>query len=277
MVQPQPTTVSTQFNFTQAGPFTVGTAPTNAVFSGGIALDGKWIIEDGETGIVIFSAPTRLAEFSVEGLEPAATAALFTKAGLPNLFRKTTCGVSGESVGDDDAAFGALMYMRGTFSDPEFSTSEETQFYNTGNGILQAEFEINAVQVHRYKIADAAWDDDLQRKTEDKLDPGDTLPLVGAGLGAADGELEVTEAGCYNFTWDINDSENETLTMTKVNLDSGGGGPALPLGNMQGTDRMSCLDKRLLANSTCFTRFLPEDKHMGFHNTYRENEVVPTD
>jgi hypothetical protein len=80
------------------GSFSVGTSPYNAVFSGGISTDGQWIIRDGDTGVITFTTPTRDVEFTVEGLTPAATASLFAKAGLPDLARKTTCGVSDQGL-----------------------------------------------------------------------------------------------------------------------------------------------------------------------------------
>ncbi len=83
VVQQQPVTTSTGFDFVQLGTFSVGQSPTNAVFSGGVATGNQWVIQDGETGVVTFSTPTRNTSFTVEGLTPAASAALFAKAGLP--------------------------------------------------------------------------------------------------------------------------------------------------------------------------------------------------
>jgi pullulanase len=223
VTQELPQTISTGFDFTALGSFSVGTSPDNAVFSGGIATNGEWIIRDGDTGVVTFTTPTRDVEFTIEGLTEAATAALFAKAGLPNLSRKTTCGVSDQGL-DNSEALGQEVFMRGGFNDwGNPSPPDEFLFINFGEGVYQAEFEIVAGE-YNYKIGSAGWEVERATDPDDVLEAGDTQPLVDPGPGGPEGKMNVAEDGCYNFTANYSDAEAPTLTMTKVTLDDGGGG-----------------------------------------------------
>ncbi len=221
--QQQPVTTSTSFDFVQLGTFSVGQSPTNAVFSGGVATGGKWVIRDGDTGVVTFSTPTRDVDFTIEGLTPAASAALFAKSGLPRRLSKATCGVTDQ--GNDNAdALGRDMFMRGGFNDWGNPTpSAEYLFVNFGGGIYQSEFAMTAGE-YNYKVGSAGWEVERATTPDDVLEPGDTQPLVDPGPGGPEGVLNVPADGCYNFAIDFNDVENATITMTEVILDGDGGG-----------------------------------------------------
>jgi hypothetical protein len=50
----------------------VGSSPGDREFLGGLTRNGKWIIRDGTTGLVVFASPPRQVEFDLEVPEPAA-------------------------------------------------------------------------------------------------------------------------------------------------------------------------------------------------------------
>ncbi|MGD8977984.1 MAG: pullulanase-associated domain-containing protein, partial [Gammaproteobacteria bacterium] len=222
VVQQQPVTTTTGFDFIQLGSFSVGDSPTNAVFSGGVATGGAWVIRDGDTGVVTFSSPTRDTSLTIEGLTPVVSAALFAKAGLPRRLSKTTCGVTDQG-NDNSEALGQNMFMRGGFNDwGNPSPTDEFLFVNFGDGIYQAEFEMVAGE-YNYKVGSAGWEVERATSPDDVLEVGDTQPLVDPGPGGPEGVLIVPEDGCFNFSIDFSDVENATMTMTQVDL--GGGGP----------------------------------------------------
>ena len=113
-VQQQPIeTISTDFDFTDTGTFTVGDAPANAAFSGGTATDGAWVVRAGETGTVVFTTPTRDLSFDAT---VAGVGAVFAKPVLQRVIRKTTCGLTDQG-NDNSEAYGQEVFMRGGFND----------------------------------------------------------------------------------------------------------------------------------------------------------------
>jgi pullulanase len=133
---------------------------------------------------------------------------------------KTECGVGSQGL-DDGEAFGGQLFMRGGFSDwnplPDFA------FYNFGEGIYQAEFELTG-GAYQYKIAQAAWDQFDRTVAGQETVPGPTLPLTDPGPGGPNGNLVVPNSACWNFAIDARDIANLTLRVSEVDL-SGGEGP----------------------------------------------------
>ncbi|MDH3916105.1 MAG: hypothetical protein OES37_08090, partial [Chromatiales bacterium] len=132
VIQPQPVTVTTGFDFTATGTFTVGESPANATYTDGVATGGFWVIPDGETGVVTFTSPTRDLSFTVEGLDPNSAAARFAKSAFVGAARKTTCGLEDQGL-DNSEALGQEMFMRGGFNDwGNPSPPDEFLFINFG-------------------------------------------------------------------------------------------------------------------------------------------------
>ena len=249
VVQKQPVTTSTGFDFVQLGSFSVGASPTNAVFSGGVATGSQWVIRDGETGVVTFSTPTRNTSFTVEGLTPAASAALFAKAGLPRALSKTTCGLADQG-NDNSEALGQNLFMRGGFNDwGNPSPTDEFLFINFGENIYQAEFDMAAGE-YNYKVGSAGWEVERATVPDDVLEVGDSQALVDPGPGGPEGVLNVPADGCFNFTIDFSDAENPVMTFTEVVLDGddggGGGGGQETCGvTDQGNDNAEALGQNM--------------------------------
>jgi len=227
-VQQQPIeTVSSDFNFTATGTFTVGDSPANATFTGGVATGGMWVIPDGQTGVISFTTPTRDLSFTVEGLDANSAAARFAKTALPGAFRKTTCGISDQGF-DNTEPFGTEMFVRGGFNDWPALPAAPQNFVNFGDGTLQAEFELTAGE-WEFKIASPGWD---VQYAPDPATQG-TLQAGGPALTMEDtapvgpnGSMNIPAEGCYNFLLNVADPAAPTIALTEVEI--GGGPPAAP-------------------------------------------------
>ncbi len=214
--EPPVVTNTSGFDIDTTGTFVVGQSPETASFSGGLTRNGKWIIRDGDVGTVVFASPARQVDFEMETSPLEGGGAKSSTMGLG----KTTCGVGSQGL-DDGAAFGGQLFLRGEFSD--WNAEPEFGFYNFGDNIYQAEFQLSAGE-YSYKIAQSEWD------IFDRIVAGeDTLPTFtyvtsDPGPGGPNGNLVIPSDGCWNITLDATDTDNITLVVTRVELDDGGGG-----------------------------------------------------
>ena len=217
VAQQLPTQNTSGFDVDVTGTFVVGTAPETATFFGGLARGGKWIIRDGDIGTVAFASPTRQIDFEMETLPLAS--GLGPKLATGGL-GKATCGASSQGL-DDGEAFNGQLFMRGDFSG--WSALPAYAFYNYGNNVYQAEFELAAGE-YSYKIAQADWDQFDRIVAGEDTVPNITYVTSDPGPGGPNGSLVLPSDGCWNITLDATDTENITLIVTKVNLDDGDGG-----------------------------------------------------
>jgi pullulanase len=134
---------------------------------------------------------------------------------------KTVCGVGNQGLNDGEA-FGGQLYMRGGFSD--WAPRPANAFYNFGEGIYQAEFELAGGE-YQYKIAQQAWDAFDRTVLGEPTVPGPTLPLSDPGPGGPNGNLVLPKDACWNFLIDARDLGNLTLRVSEVDLSGGGPGP----------------------------------------------------
>jgi pullulanase len=215
VLQPQPVTNTAGFDLDVTGTFVVGSSPETASFSDGLTRNGKWIIRDGTTGLVVFASPPRQVGFDLEvpalapvaALRPAATTVLATAA----------CGIADAGL-DNGEAFGGQLYLRGGFND--WAPRAEWGFINTGDGVYQLEQQF-AAGAYGYKIAQQAWDVFDRAVLNEDTVPGNTFTLSDPGPGGPDGNLVIPSDGCWNITLNATDVANITLVLTPV---SGGGG-----------------------------------------------------
>ncbi len=224
-----PQTTTADFSEDGAGSFVQGTSPFTASFDNGVRTGGVWLVQEGTTGVVRFTTPAREVDFTVtRNPELSAAAALFAKAASPfATFRKTTCGVSDQGL-DNGEAFGASVFARGGFNDWANPPVPESQFFNFGGNIYQAEFEVVAGD-YEYKVATSDWDTYARAADPTPIGSAVTLDIEGE-FGGANGTISFAEDGCYNFTLDATDPALPVLTVTEVILDDGstppgGGGP----------------------------------------------------
>jgi hypothetical protein len=126
---------------------------------------------------------------------------------------KTVCGVGHQGL-DDGEAFGGQLYMRGGFSD--WAPRPANAFYNFGEGLYQAEFEL-AGGDYQYKIAQQAWDQfDRIVLGEDTVPGPVRCHSVDPGPGGPNGNLVVPKDACWNFLIDARDLGNLTLRVSEV-------------------------------------------------------------
>jgi len=160
--------------------------------------------------------------FTINAADPSAATVTLTKVTLDSGGGgKETCGVTDQGL-DNTEPYGSEMFVRGGFNDWENPTGAPYNFVNFGDGILQAEFELTAGD-WEFKIADQGWGVQRAPAVDDILNVDGTANLVVPGA-FDNGTMSIPEDGCYNFTINAADPSAATVTLTKVTLDSGGGG-----------------------------------------------------
>jgi hypothetical protein len=138
----------------------------------------------------------------------------------PAAMRKSTCGVTGS--GDPAEAYGAEIFVRGSFDDWADPPTAGSRFENMGGNVYEAEFAVTA-ESYDFKVASADWSTaDFTADGTIALDASTTL-LPGAGLGNSN--IVIPADGCYNFRLDTTDTAAPVLTVTEVELDGGGPPP----------------------------------------------------
>ncbi|HSW32820.1 MAG TPA: hypothetical protein VLH36_04305, partial [Steroidobacteraceae bacterium] len=145
---PPPVTVTETFNFEAPNSFfVVGTPPTHARFSNGLAEDnGAWIIPSGQTGVIEFGTPADAVKFSSKDNFSATSAA---SAGA----QKGTLLPSGSQK--VDPPFDTAMYVRGSIAG-DWAVLPENQLQEVSDNVLAVTIPIEAGD-YQFKVADAGW------------------------------------------------------------------------------------------------------------------------
>jgi glycosidase len=145
---------------------------------------------------------------------------------------KTECGVTGS--GDPTEAYGAEIFVRGSFDGWADPPNAASRFENMGGNLYEAEFETDAGS-YDFKVASADWSTaDFTGDGTIMLDVPVTL-LPGTGL--ANTTIEIPAAGCYNFGLDVTDPGAPILVVGEVEID--GGQP--PAGEVDLVERLTLL------------------------------------
>ncbi len=213
---PPPVTVTETFNFEAPNSFfVVGTPPTHARFSNGLAEDnGAWIIPSGQTGVIEFGTPADAVKFSSKDNFSATSAA---SAGA----QKGTLLPSGSQK--VDPPFDTAMYVRGSIAG-DWAALPENQFQEVSDNVLAVTIPIAAGD-YQFKVADAGWQGPTNCGGSDNPTP---IP-VGAAftLGCSNGSqnlaITIATAGDYKFTFDVTGADKTAPKIT-VARDTGGGG-----------------------------------------------------
>ena len=108
-------------------------------------------------------------------------------------------------------AFGAPVYVRGSFNGWAEPAVEGDRFAETGPGTLTARVGLTPGEPISYKIASADYG--VERVVLGGPTLLDTSQLI--GLPSGNGTLTVEEAGCYEWTIDVTDPEVAYLTVSK--------------------------------------------------------------
>jgi len=213
---PPPVTVTETFDFlAPAGDFVVGTPPTHARFSGGVASgNGAWIVPKGKTAVVDFGTPADAVKFSTKDAYTAAAAAAAAaaeKIKLPSASQKV------------DPPFDVAMYVRGQVRG-DWAVLPENQLLEVSDNVLAVTIPIEP-GTYNFKIADAGWTGATNCGGSEKGAPV-TLGVpftMGCSNNSVDMGLIITEAGNYKFTLNATGADKGAPTVT-VAKDTGGGG-----------------------------------------------------
>jgi len=115
---------------------------------------------------------------------------------------------------DPTEAFGAEMFVRGSFNGWADPPPEGDAFANLGGGLYEARVPLGA-DTWGYKVAAGDWSVELAyRDGETALDT--EVTLVSAAGPGAEGAVTVSEAGCYSWTMDANDVAAPRLTISQL-------------------------------------------------------------
>jgi len=213
---PPPVTVTETFNFEAPNSFfVVGTPPTHARFSNGLAEDnGAWIIPSGQTGVVEFGTPADAVKFSSKD-NYSATAVAGAGAQKPTLLPRGSQKV--------DPPFDTAMYVRGSIAG-DWAVLPENQLQEVSDNVLAVTIPIEAGD-YQFKVADAGWTGATNCGGSDNPTP---VPLGSAfTLGCSNGSqnlaITIPTAGDYKFTFDVTGADKTAPRIT-VARDTGGGG-----------------------------------------------------
>ncbi|MEO1574406.1 MAG: pullulanase-associated domain-containing protein, partial [Pseudomonadota bacterium] len=221
------------------GTLDLGAPPTQAFVEGGTTKqtrlansgDWAWTIDEGQVGTITFSTPvTELVLWFTNELE-AALIIPDDDAGDPNDPPvQAVCGVQNVPVGlDNGEAFGTPLFARGGFNDWGNSgdgLAPRFQFYNYGEGVYNAQFEIETPDTYEFKIADGGWTVEYGNPDVDFVLDVPVTMSGGAALGGANSNLVVDMPGCYNFEMTIVDDSAfpapvADLLLSLVEIDPG--------------------------------------------------------
>jgi uncharacterized repeat protein (TIGR01451 family) len=116
-----------------------------------------------------------------------------------------------ETGNDPAEAFGTTMFARGSFNGWADPAPAGDAFANRGNGVYEARVLMTAAS-HEYKVAAGDWS--IERAYTDGETPLDTT--VTMTTPAANGQITITEDGCYGWTMDASDTDSPALTVTQL-------------------------------------------------------------
>jgi hypothetical protein len=211
---PPPVTVTETFDFEAPNSFfVVGTPPTHARFSNGLAEDnGAWIIPSGQTGVIEFGTPADAVKFSSkDNYSPTSSAGGAAQKGtlLPRDAQKV------------DPPFDTALYVRGSVRG-DWAVLPENQLQEVSDNILAVTIPLEAGE-YEFKVADAGWSGPTNCGGSPTAVPLNTPVEMGCSNSSANMTLAIPTAGDYKFTFNVTGPDKGTATIT-VARDTGGGG-----------------------------------------------------
>jgi len=223
---PPPVTVSETFNFEAPNSFfVVGTPPTHARFSDGLAENnGAWIIPSGQTGVVEFGTPADAVKFSSK-----------------DNFTATSGGGTGQQKGmllprgsqKVDPPYDVPAFVRGFQKTGDWAAPPERQLLEVADNVLERSIALTteAATTEGFKIADQTWQGFNcgadSGNPEIKLGVTYEMTCSTAALGPPAIQFKPAEDANYKFRFDATgeDKDKPKLTITKDTGDGGGGTP----------------------------------------------------
>ncbi|MBT8135717.1 MAG: pullulanase-type alpha-1,6-glucosidase [Gammaproteobacteria bacterium] len=191
------------------GSFTIGNAPLTATFSGGSVQapantelyrspTQAWLIEEGGSASITFETPASSFEFWYRN-EFAAPEEEATRGG------EVACNPPADRGLNPAEAFGAEIFVRGSFNNWGNDGLDGFGFVNLGEGVYQAIFELS--EGTTYKIADEGWNGPQYVDADTALVVDEPRLLTEGDTGpGADGNIGIDEPGCYSWTITVTDS-----------------------------------------------------------------------
>ncbi len=123
-----------------------------------------------------------------------------------------TCGIGVTGL-DPAAAFGDVMFLRGTLSGGWAAIPGQNDFSNLGNDTYGLELELAAGD-YAYKVANDGWTIERTNIVETLTDGGSVV-LEDNGGGSPNADVLVPASGCYTFTLDAVDTDFPVLFMDR--------------------------------------------------------------